>query len=69
MASETFYETENGNSLIIPHLLKEDRPAILPDFPLGESLMLRYKADQPLSPNTISRFIVRPAIPEGAEIG
>jgi GTPase SAR1 family protein len=52
------YETEKGD-LIIPHLLKEDRPEELPDFPLGESLMLRYVADQPLPPNTISRFIVR----------
>jgi hypothetical protein len=40
-------------------LLKEDRPIKLPDFPIGESLMLRYKAEQPLPPNTISRFIVR----------
>ena len=39
-------------------LLKEDRPEELPDFPVGESLMLRYKAEQPLPPNTISRFIV-----------
>jgi GTPase SAR1 family protein len=52
------YETEKGD-LIIPHLLKEDRPRELPDFPLGESLMLRYVADQPLPPNTISRFIVK----------
>jgi len=39
--------------------LKKDRPKELPDFPVGESLMLRYKAEQPLPPNTISRFIVR----------
>lgn len=56
---ELAYETEKENSLIIPHLLKEDRPIILPDFNVGEGLMLRYKAEQPLPPNTISRFIVR----------
>ncbi len=49
---------ESGE-LIIPHLLKEDCPDELADFPMGESLMLRYKAEQPLPPNTISRFIVR----------
>ena len=56
---ELAYETKNGQNLIIPHLLKEDRPAKLPGFPMGESLMLRYKAEQPLPPNSISRFIVR----------
>lgn len=56
---ELAYETEKGRRLIIPHLLKEDRPAKLPDFPVGDSLMLRYKAEQPLPPDTISRFIVR----------
>ena len=56
---ELAYETKDGKDLIIPHLLKEDRLASLPDFSIGESLMLRYKAEQPLPPNTISRFIVR----------
>ncbi|MBT6225140.1 MAG: hypothetical protein HOI47_00635 [Candidatus Scalindua sp.] len=55
---ELAYEAESGE-LIIPHLLEEDRPDELPDFPVGESLMLRYRAEQPLPPNTISRFIVR----------
>ena len=55
---ELAYETEN-NCLIIPHLLPEDRPRNLPEFSVGISLMLRYKAEQPLPPNTISRFIVR----------
>ncbi len=55
---ELAYEAEEGD-MIIPHLLKKDRPEALPDFPIGESLMLRYKADQPLPPNTVSRFIVR----------
>ena len=41
------------------HLLHEDRPKTLPDFPVDNSLMLRYKSEQPLPPNTISRFIVR----------
>jgi len=56
---ELAYETDGESRLIIPHLLKEDRPAELPDFPVGDSLMLRYKAEQPLPPNTITRFIVR----------
>lgn len=56
---ELAYETDKEKCLIIPHLLKEDRPQQLPEFPIGESLMARYKADQPLPPNTISRFIVR----------
>jgi hypothetical protein len=56
---ELAYETKHENKLIIPHLLKEDRPETLPDFPATESLMLRYKAETPLPPNTISRFIVR----------
>jgi len=56
---ELAYETREGKCLIIPHLLKEDRPSELPDFQVGESLMLRYKSDKPLPPDTISRFIVR----------
>ncbi len=56
---ELAYETNEKKCLIIPHLLGEDRPASLPEFPVGESLMLRYRAEQPLPPNTISRFIVR----------
>jgi len=56
---ELAFETHNDNSLIIPHLLSEDRPSELPEFGIGESLMIRYKAEQALPPNTISRFIVR----------
>jgi len=48
-----------GTLLIIPHLLNEDQPATLPVFETETSLMMRYEADQPLPPNTISRFIVR----------
>ena len=55
---ELAYETAE-ESLIIPHLLKEDRPEELPHFPVGDSLMLRYQAEQTLPPHTISRFIVR----------
>jgi C-terminal of Roc, COR, domain/Ras of Complex, Roc, domain of DAPkinase len=56
---ELAYETREGDCLIIPHLLKIDRPEKLPQFSVGESLMLRYHAEQPLPPNSISRFIVR----------
>ncbi|HPG41852.1 MAG TPA: COR domain-containing protein [bacterium] len=60
MHYELAYETDGKDKcLIIPHLLKEDQPASLPVFQIGDSLMLRYKAEQPLPPNTISRFIVR----------
>ena len=54
---ELAYEADNGK-LIIPHLLKKDQPGELPHFPLGEGLMLKYKATQPLPPDTITRFIV-----------
>ncbi|NOQ28062.1 MAG: hypothetical protein GQ564_22090 [Bacteroidales bacterium] len=56
---ELAFETDKKKCLIIPHLLNEDRPVDLPDFPVGDSLMLRYAAEQALPSNTISRFIVR----------
>ena len=59
MHFELAYETKRGRELIIPHLLKEDQPEELPIFYEEESLMLRFKAEQPLPPDTISRFIVR----------
>lgn len=52
------YQAKGKKTLILPHLMAKDRPAELPVFPENESLTLRYKADQPLPPNTISRFIV-----------
>ena len=56
---ELAYQTKECDCLIIPHLLHEDRPINLPLFEINESLILRFKADQPLPTNTISRFIVR----------
>ena len=56
---ELAYETTGGSRLVIPHLLKEDQPAELPQFDMADSLMLKYEADQALPPHTISRFIVR----------
>ncbi len=56
---ELAYKIGKGNKLIIPHLLKEDQPANLPTFEIGDSLMLKYKADHALPPHTISRFIVK----------
>ena len=53
------YKSKEGRCLIIPHLLREDRPNNLPKYPIDESLTLRYKADCPLPPNTTSRFIIR----------
>ncbi len=56
---ELAFETTGGSRLVIPHLLKEDQPADLPQFDMADSLMLKYEADQALPPHTISRFIVR----------
>jgi small GTP-binding protein len=56
---ELAYEAKEKDMLIIPRLLHEDQPANMPQFHVDESLMARYKADQPLMPDTISRFIVR----------
>ncbi len=54
---ELGYETEDKR-LIIPHLLNEDRPEILPYFS-EKSLVLKYEADRTLPPNIIPRLIVR----------
>ncbi|WP_299677889.1 COR domain-containing protein [uncultured Dokdonia sp.] len=51
--------TLRGTRLVIPHLLKEDQPETLPVFSEKSTLSLKYEANQPLPPNTISRFIVR----------
>jgi len=56
---ELAYEAKEKDVLIIPRLLHEDQPKEMPQFSIGESLMARYKADQPLMSDTISRFIVR----------
>jgi GTPase SAR1 family protein len=56
---ELAYEEKGKDVLIIPHLLHEDQPANMPQFQIGESLMARYKADQPIMPDSISRFIVK----------
>ena len=57
------FEVQKGKSrqLVIPHLLKEDQPALklIPHFEVGESLMIQYKSQIDLPPHTISRFIVR----------
>lgn len=55
---ELAYESKSKH-LIIPHLLPEDQPETLPEFGYENSLKLKYQADQPLPPNTVSRFIVR----------
>lgn len=56
---ELAYQPKSAKRLIIPHLLKEDRPDRLPVFKIDESLFIKYRAEQTLPPNTISRFIVR----------
>ena len=49
------------HTLIFPHLMNEDQPGadVMPTFEVGKSLMLEYRAGQPLPPDTISRFIIR----------
>ena len=52
------YEKEAEKRLVIPHLFNEDQPAELPKFDITDSLMIQFKSEQPLPPNTISKFIV-----------
>lgn len=59
MHYELAYKLDGEDCLIIPQLLELDCPEKLPDFPVAESLMIRYKTQQDLPPNTISQFIVR----------
>lgn len=56
---ELAYQMNDNESLVIPHLLPEDEPATLPNFDIEDSLKLKYVAEHPLPPHTISRFIVR----------
>jgi GTPase SAR1 family protein len=51
--------SKNCEEITIPHILREDQPDELPDFPIEESLMLKYISEQPLPPNMICRLIVR----------
>ncbi|MDR3001992.1 MAG: hypothetical protein LBU89_12100 [Fibromonadaceae bacterium] len=55
---ELAYSKEDS-VITIPHLLKEDQPAKLPNFPIEESLMIKYVSEQSLPPNTVCRLIVR----------
>ncbi|MDR0476206.1 MAG: hypothetical protein LBH43_21390 [Treponema sp.] len=55
---ELAYSKDNIN-ITIPHILMEDQPKELPDFPIEESLMIKYVSEQPLPPNNVCRFIVR----------
>jgi len=56
---ELGFQRVGDKYLVIPHLLREDRPKVLPEFPMGESLLVRYQAEFALPPHTLSRFIVR----------
>ncbi|MEJ2445287.1 MAG: COR domain-containing protein, partial [Exilibacterium sp.] len=56
---ELAYEIAPSRELVIPHLLDDDQPAELPSFPVGESLLLRYRSDTALPKDIISRFIVK----------
>jgi GTPase SAR1 family protein len=56
------YKTEeDGEALVLPALLSEKQPYrnMENDFPVSQSLYMRYKADTELPPDTISRFIVQ----------
>ena len=50
---------KGGGKITVPHLLREDQPAELPDFPIDGSLMIKYISEQPLPPNTVCRLIVK----------
>lgn len=59
---ELAYSTGGNSGVTVPFLLKEDQPKNLKErlpFPISESLLLEYKAEQPLPPNTVCRLIVR----------
>lgn len=58
---ELAYECEasSNSSLIIPHLLNEDRPKILPTFNTFDDLGIKYKFDIEPPAHTISRIIVK----------
>jgi len=62
-AYELAYSIENskGEGLIIPILLPQKQPeqGMDRDFPVTDSLLMRYKTENTLPPDTISRFIVR----------
>jgi GTPase SAR1 family protein len=56
------YKTEeDGEVLVLPALLPEKQPYrnMENEFPVSQSLYIRYKADTELPPDTISRFIVQ----------
>lgn len=53
------YETEGQDDLVIPSLLKVDRPKELPLFEKTESLLMVYESQQSLPPDVIPRFIVQ----------
>lgn len=56
---EMAFQQEGKDYWVVPHLLKEDRPEKIPEFAVGESLLLRYQAEISLPAHTISRFMVR----------
>jgi GTPase SAR1 family protein/uncharacterized DUF497 family protein len=51
--------SKDSENITVPHVLRDDQPDELPDFPIQESLMLKYIFQQPLPPNTVCRLIVR----------
>ncbi|GHU53118.1 hypothetical protein AGMMS49975_10380 [Clostridia bacterium] len=56
---ELAYKVERQDTLVIPHLMPEDRPKTLAGFSGEETPVCRYASERPLPPDTISRFIVR----------
>jgi len=54
------YKTKESDVLVIPALLTERQPErdMEREFPVSDSLCMRYRADSSLPPDTISRFIV-----------
>jgi hypothetical protein len=54
---ELAYEERDERRLVIPALMDADQPNAL--TPFNECLMMKYVSDQPLPPDSITRFIVR----------
>jgi hypothetical protein len=54
-----YRDKHDEKRLIIPHLLQEDSPAVLPEMSPFETLSIRFTSDNVLPEHTISRFIVQ----------
>jgi len=54
-----YFEHNNMKMIFVPGLLPVDQPSELPQFRVGERLVMRFTVDKALPPNITSRIIVR----------